>query len=173
MHGGTVCADSSGIGQGATFTVRLPLLKSEGEKIKDEERFNSSLILRPSSLPLAGLQILLVEDEVDNREMLALSLKQHGAKVVAVSSAAEAKSAIALFEPNIIISDIAMSEEDGYTLMRQMRSQGKQMPAIALTAYARESDCAEAIASGFQRHISKPIDPEELITVVADLVGRG
>ncbi len=173
MHGGSVCADSPGIGQGATFTVRLPLLKSEGEKMKDEERFNSSLILRPSSLPLAGLQILLVEDEVDNREMLALSLEQHGAKVVAVSSAAEAKSAIALFEPNIIISDIAMSEEDGYTLMRQMRSQGKQMPAIALTAYARESDCAEAIASGFQRHISKPIDPEELITVVADLVGRG
>lgn len=115
--------------------------------------------------------MLLVEDEVDTREVLTLALEQYGAKVTAVASAAEAKSAIAKFQPDVIISDIAMPEEDGYDLIQQLRDWGKQMPAIALTAYARDSDRTAAIAAGFQQHLSKPVEPEELAAVVADLVG--
>jgi CheY-like chemotaxis protein len=117
------------------------------------------------------LQVLLVEDEVDTREVLTLALEQYGAEVTAVASAAEAKSAIAKFQPDVIISDIAMPEEDGYALIQQLRERGKQMPAIALTAYARDSDRTAAIAAGFQQHLSKPVEPEELAAVVADLVG--
>ncbi len=178
IHGGTVYANSPGVGQGATFTVKLPLLEGsrgrreqgeQGRQGENQTSFPSPLAPRPS--PLIGLQLLLVEDEVDTREVLTLALEQYGAKVTAVASAAEAKSAIAKFQPDVIISDIAMPEEDGYDLIQQLRDWGKQMPAIALTAYARDSDRTAAIAAGFQQHLSKPVEPEELAAVVADLVG--
>jgi len=174
IHGGTVYANSPGVGQGATFTVKLPLLegsrgrREQGEQGENKTFFPSPLTPRPS--PLLGLQVLLVEDEVDTREVLTLALEQYGAEVTAVTSAAEAKSAIAKFQPDVIISDIAMPEEDGYDLIQQLRDWGKQMPAIALTAYARDSDRTAAIAAGFQQHLSKPVEPEELAAVVADLV---
>lgn len=168
IHGGTVYANSPGVGQGATFTVKLPLLEgSRGSREQGEQGENKTFF--PS--PLLGLQVLLVEDEVDTREVLTLALEQYGAEVTAVGSAAEAKSAIAKFQPDVIISDIAMPEEDGYDLIQQLRERGKQMPAIALTAYARDSDRTAAIAAGFQQHLSKPVEPEELAAVVADLVG--
>jgi len=168
IHGGTVYANSPGVGQGATFTVKLPLLEGcRGRREQGEQGENKTFF--PS--PLLGLQVLLVEDEVDTREVLTLALEQYGAKVTAAASAAEAKSAIAKFQPDVIISDIAMPEEDGYDLIQQLRDWGKQMPAIALTAYARDSDRTAAIAAGFQQHLSKPVEPEELAAVVADLVG--
>jgi len=174
IHGGTVYANSPGVGQGATFTVKLPLLEgSRGRREQGEQGEQGRQGENKTSFlsPLIGLQVLLVEDEVDTREVLTLALEQYGAKVTAVASAAEAKSAIAKFQPDVIISDIAMPEEDGYDLIQQLRDWGKQMPAIALTAYARDSDRTAAIAAGFQQHLSKPVEPEELAAVVADLVG--
>lgn len=125
MHGGTVYAESQGDGQGATFTVKIPLLEMAGVAgVAGGEK-----PITTDQLPLKGLRILVVEDEVDIRDLLEIVLADYGAKVVATSSAAEAKCAIASFEPDIIISDIAMPDSDGYQLMRQLRSLGKQMPA--------------------------------------------
>lgn len=174
IHGGTVCAESQGDGLGATFTVKIPLVETAGEA-EVAGGAEGEKPLATDLLPLDGVRVLVVEDEVDTRELMKILLEQCGAKVAAVSSAAQAKQAIACLEPDepdIIISDIAMPEEDGYQLMRQLRSQGKQMPAIALTAYARDSDVQTAIAAGFQHHLSKPIEPDALIALVAELVGR-
>ena len=179
IHGGNVCAESLGDGLGATFTVKLPLVEEKSQKSEvrsqEEKSASDSCLLTPGSYLLDGLRVLVVEDEVDTRDLMKILLEQCGAKVAAVSSAAQAKQAIADLEPDepdIMISDIAMPEEDGYQLMRQLRSQGKQMPAIALTAYARDSDVQTAIAAGFQHHLSKPIEPDALIALVAELVGR-
>lgn len=173
IHGGTVCAESQGDGLGATLTVKIPLVETgEAEKAGRAEKEKP---LATDFLPLDGVRVLVVEDEIDTRELMKILLEECGAKVAAVSSAAQAKVALANLEPDepdIMISDIAMPEEDGYQLMRQLRSQGKQMPAIALTAYARDSDVQIAIAAGFQHHLSKPIEPDALIALVAQLVGR-
>ena len=183
MHGGGVCADSLGIGQGATFTVRLPLLvEVNHQQTKDSQQellLNAPLA---SSVPLAslassaptlqGLQVLLVDDEVDTREMLVTTLEFSGASVTAVDSVAAAKSAIALSLPDLLVSDIAMPEEDGYALINYLQTQGIQIPAVALTAYASESDRQTAIIAGFQRHLAKPVVPEQLIAVVAELVAN-
>ncbi len=174
IHGGNVCAESLGDGLGATFTVKIPLVETAGRSEGAGEA-EGEKPLATDLLPLDGVRVLVVEDEVDTCELMKILLEQCGAKVAAVSSAAQAKQAIAHLEPDepdIIISDIAMPEEDGYQLMRQLRSQGKQMPAIALTAYARDSDVQTAIAAGFQHHLSKPIEPDALIALVAELVGR-
>ncbi|MEH2175345.1 AAA family ATPase [Nostoc sp.] len=171
LHGGTVQAESLGEGQGATFTVRLPYLQDESKKIKDAKD-NSSLVADRSS-PLSGLEILVVDDDADMREFLPFMLEQYGATVTVVASAIEALTALSQFQPNLIISDIGMPEMDGYMLMRQIRNlkpeQGGTIPAIALTAYAGEIDRQQAIAVGFQQHISKPVDPEELVRAIASL----
>ncbi|MCC5626952.1 response regulator [Nostoc sphaeroides CHAB 2801] len=168
LHGGTVQAQSLGEEQGATFTVRIPCLQDESKKIKDAKD-NSSLV--GQSLPLSGLDILVVDDDADMREFLPFMLEQYGATVTAVASAIEALTALSQSQPNLLISDIGMPEMDGYMLMRQVRSlqpeQGGTIPAIALTAYAAEIDYQQAIAAGFQQHISKPVDPEELVKAIA------
>ncbi|MEH2150051.1 GAF domain-containing protein [Nostoc sp.] len=172
LHGGTVQAESLGEGQGATFIVRLPYLQDESKKIKDAKD-NSSLVADQSS-PLSGLEILVVDDDADMREFLPFMLEQYGATVTVVASAIEALTALSQSQPNLIVSDIGMPEMDGYMLMRQIRSlkpeQGGTIPAIALTAYAGEMDHQQAIAVGFQQHISKPVDPEELVKAIASLV---
>jgi len=174
LHGGTVAAESPGEGQGATFTVMLPLIKPEGA-IKDELHKSSSLRLQGSSL-LQGLQVLVVDDEADTREFVAFLLEDSGAVVKSVSSASEALKAIEANKPDVLVSDIGMPEEDGYTLLSTIRFihpiLAKQMKAIALTAYAREEDRKQALKAGFQVHISKPIDPTNLIAAVASLSGR-
>ncbi|MEH2468189.1 hybrid sensor histidine kinase/response regulator [Nostoc sp.] len=168
LHGGTVQAESLGEGQGATFTIRLPCLQDESKGIKDAKD-NSSLLADQSS-PLSGLQILVVDDDADMREFLSFMLEQYGATVITVTSAIEALTALSQSQPNLIISDIGMPEMDGYMLMRQVRSlkpeQGGGILAIALTAYAGEMDQQQAIAVGFQQHISKPVDPEELVKAI-------
>ncbi len=129
---------------------------------------------------LDGLKVLIVDDEADAREMLALLLRQSGAEVMMAASAAEA---LAIFtqdtaerKPDVLVSDIGMPGEDGYTLIRQVRAlapeQGGRIPAIALTAYARTEDRIKALSSGFQSHVPKPIEPAEFITVVANLIPR-
>ncbi|MFN6465952.1 MAG: AAA family ATPase [Nostoc sp. DedVER02] len=172
LHGGTVQAQSLGEEQGATFTVRLPCLQNESKEIKDG--INNSSILPDQSLPLSGLNILVVDDDADMREFLPFMLEQYGATVTAVASAIEALTTLSQFQPNLIISDIGMPEMDGYMLMRQIRSlkpeAGGTIPAIALTAYAGEIDYQQAIAAGFQQHISKPVDPEELVKAIGSLI---
>ncbi|MEH2265627.1 GAF domain-containing protein [Nostoc sp.] len=172
LHGGTVQADSLGEGQGATFTVKLPCLQDETQEIKDAK--NNSSLLADQSSPLSGLKILVVDDDADMREFLPFMLEQYGATVTVVASAVAALTALSQSQPNLIVSDIGMPEMDGYMLMRQIRSlkpeQGGTIPAIALTAYAGEMDYQQAIAVGFQRHISKPVDPEELLKAIGALI---
>ncbi len=166
--GETVAVDSLGEGQGATFTVRLPLAPRSQEL--------PAIIEQPSDSTgdLSGIHILVVDDEADSREFVAFVLEQAGAIVTSVASAAKALQAFSQAVPQILVSDIGMPEMDGYMLMRQIRSlpleQGGQIPALALTAYAGEMDLKQAIAAGFQRHLAKPIDPEAVIAIVTELV---
>ncbi|MBD2014800.1 response regulator [Microcoleus sp. FACHB-53] len=172
LHGGTVQVESLGVGQGATFTVKLPLLKNENPRMRDEP------ILAPltsPTLPLSNVQVLVVDDEVDTRELIVFVLEQAGTIVTAVSSAFAALEVLAQFKPDVLVSDIGMPEMDGYMLMQHIQalSQGKQVPAVAVTAYAGESDRQQALAAGFQRHISKPIEPEMLVQTIVSLIAKG
>jgi CheY-like chemotaxis protein len=133
--------------------------------------------LTPASpLEIADLRILVVDDEPDARRILTTILEEYGAKVTTVASAAEAIEVLKQLQPDVLISDIGMPEEDGYTLLRRVRNldieQGGQIPAVALTAYVRQEDYTHALAAGFQMHLSKPVDTTELIRAVAKLAGR-
>jgi CheY-like chemotaxis protein len=127
-------------------------------------------------LVLEDLRVLVVDDEPDARELLRAILEQDGAIVETVASAAAALRALPHFKPHVVISDIGMPEENGYALIRQVRglaaSAGGQTPAIALTAYAGHEDYQQALQAGFQRHLAKPIDPVDLVKVVAEVAGR-
>ncbi|OKH55794.1 hybrid sensor histidine kinase/response regulator [Calothrix sp. HK-06] len=168
LHGGTVTAASSGEGQGATFTVKLPFAAVKPNQ--DETASHN-----PSDLNLNGLQALLVDDDTDSRELIAFLLEQYGVQVTAVSSASKALNSLEQAKFDLLISDIGMPDMDGYTLIRQIRNQapeqGGTIPAIALTAYAGEIDQQLALLAGFQQHISKPIDPEVLIQAILTIVG--
>jgi CheY-like chemotaxis protein len=117
-----------------------------------------------------------VDDEPDVRELLTVAIQESGAEAIAVESASEALKVLDKSQPDVLVSDIGMPLEDGYTLIRQVREreakQGGLLPAVALTAYVREEDSNNAIASGFQKHMSKPVDTTQLVRVVASLVGR-
>ncbi|AVH74079.1 PAS domain-containing hybrid sensor histidine kinase/response regulator [Nostoc sp. 'Lobaria pulmonaria (5183) cyanobiont'] len=171
MHGGNVQAESLGEGLGASFTVELPLLV-RSEQVRGEE--NQSSYSEPVSSLLADTQVLVVDDEPDIRDLLTFILQDYGVQVTAVSSAQEALHALAESIPDVLISDIGMPKTDGYMLMREVRSrspgQGGNVPAIALTAYAGEMNQQQALAAGFQMHISKPIDPDVLVQAIADLI---
>lgn len=175
MHGGTVRAESPGERQGATFTVRLPLLGSRELGFGGRED-NPDSPLSTSYAQLTGLRILVVDDEADSRELVAFVLEQADAIVTSVSSGIEALQTIAQSKFDLVISDIGMPEMDGYLLMQQLRTlptdQNSQIPAIALTAYAGEYDQRQAIAVGFQQHISKPVPPEALVRTIVALVQR-
>ncbi|WP_230967788.1 hybrid sensor histidine kinase/response regulator [Nostoc sp. WHI] len=171
-HGGIVKADSHGENKGATFTVSLPLLQDENPSPTDEQ--NDPVFLTSKSLPLTGVRILVVDDDADSLDFAAFVLEQDGAFVIALSSACEALKALAEIKLDVLVSDISMPDMDGYMLIRQVRTwtpeQGGQIPAIALTAFARNEDQQEALKAGFQMHLSKPFNPEELISAIAKLV---
>ncbi len=176
LHGGTVFAESGGEGQGATFTVSLPLLNDDSRRQEEEER-HSAVSPALSSLPLAGLKILVVDDEPDSLDFVAFVLEDAGAEVISVSSAAEALLSIEQTPPDLLVSDIGMPEMDGYMLINRIRTQlapqFRQLLAIALTAYAGEGNERQVLAAGFDKHLTKPIDPTELVaTVVRSIVGR-
>ncbi|WP_242053737.1 ATP-binding protein [Nostoc sp. FACHB-888] len=172
LHGGTIWAESLGEGQGAIFTVRLSLIKKE---LTSKQEIITALNASPTIEILAGIQILVVDDDDDTREFHTFVLEQAGARVTAVASAKEALQALAESELDMMLSDIGMPETDGYMLMRQVKAlqalQAKQIPAIALTAYAGEIDQQQALESGFQKHMSKPVEPEELVKAIATLIG--
>ncbi|MGF1963332.1 MAG: ATP-binding protein [Aulosira sp. DedVER01a] len=166
LHGGTVAVESLGEGQGATFTVQIPLSR-------DAIIPKATLPLSNKRSPnLSGIHILVVDDEPDCRELLTFVFTQEQAIVTAVSSGLAALNAINQAVPDILISDIGMPEMDGYMLMHNIRasSHGKSIPAIALTAYAGELNQQKAIAAGFQRHIVKPVDTNVAIAIVVELV---
>lgn len=165
-HGGTIWADSSGEGLGATFTIRLPLVDLELDRSQPSR-------LPQQELDLTGVRVLAVDDDPDARGLLTVLLKQYGADVLTVASVAGVLANLEPFQPHVLVSDIGMPDVDGYTLIRQVRAlppeQGGQIPAIALTAYARQEDYQQAIASGFQWHVTKPLDPEQLVRAVMSL----
>ncbi|UBF29963.1 PAS domain-containing protein (plasmid) [Kovacikia minuta CCNUW1] len=179
MHGGTVWAESLGEGQGATFILQLPTIQQATFIIPKPTRIQLS-----TDLPLKGIQVLLVDDEPDARELQAFVLQQGGATVTAVASGGEALQALNRFTPDVLVSDIGMAEMDGYMLMQQIRArspqQGKTIlkgdlllpKAIALTAYAAEVDQQRALQAGFQAHLTKPIEPAVLMQTIARLCGR-
>ncbi|MEH2297464.1 hybrid sensor histidine kinase/response regulator [Nostoc sp.] len=170
LHKGTIFAESLGTGEGATFTVRLPLLQDN--RVSRENREEISFLV--ASMPLTGLRVLVVDDEADTRNFLSFMFEEYGAIAIAVASVDEALAVVEQAKPDILISDIGMSEQDGYTLIRKLRSlepeKGGGIPAIALTAYTREEDRLETLRAGFQQHLSKPIDPTKLIAMVANVL---
>ncbi|MBD0267501.1 MAG: PAS domain S-box protein [Cyanobacteria bacterium Co-bin8] len=163
LHGGTIRADSPGEGLGATFTVRMPLMPTQPAVSQDFQ-------LSDPTLDLSGIRVLVVDDDTDTRDFTAFLLEQAGAKVITSTSAAEAVATLTQHHPDVLVSDIGMPGTDGYMLIRQIRAlsseQGGQIPAIALTAYAGESDQQQALQAGFQRHVSKPVEPEVLLRTI-------
>jgi PAS domain S-box-containing protein len=168
-HGGIITADSPGEGLGATFTVRLPLLNVELEVKQTEE-------LPPPELDLTGIRVLAVDDDPDARELLSVLLTQYGAEVLIVTNATQVLANLESFQPDVLISDIGMPGVDGYSLIQQIRAlppeQGGQVPAIALTAYAREADYERTLTSGYQQHLAKPLELQQLVQSVAALALR-
>ncbi|MBW4429767.1 MAG: PAS domain S-box protein [Nostoc desertorum CM1-VF14] len=169
MHGGMIRADSIGEGQGATFIVQLPTIPQPPSLAPQPIQTPAD-----ASLPLAGMQILLVDDEPDTREFQAFVLSQSGARVRAVASGLEALQALEQSIPDVLVSDIGMPQMDGYMLLEQIRSrpphQGGTIPAIALTAYATETDQQRTLQVGFQTHITKPVEPEVLVRAITVLL---
>jgi PAS domain S-box-containing protein len=181
QQGGTVSANSEGLGKGAIFTVEFPLTSLDvmnGNLAAVElftERASAAVEIIEGSADerLKNVRVLVVEDDPDTQELLKTVLQQHGAKVVTVGSSVSALTEIARVQPDVIISDIAMAGENGYELIRKVRSLGPQagghIPAIALTAYASVADRRRALLAGFQTHLSKPIEPDDLVAVILSL----
>ncbi|MBF1999196.1 MAG: PAS domain S-box protein [Synechococcales cyanobacterium M58_A2018_015] len=189
LHGGRVWAESAGENQGATFTVRLPLhspsdfsdpsAASDGSglaaELKELEASSAEFTSGQVELPLTNIRILLVDDEVDNREFLALLLERNGAAVTTAASVAEALVAFQRWQPDLVVTDIAMPEADGYSLLRQLRAlptpSGDPVPVIALTAYASEQNRLQAQQAGFQGYLIKPAEPAALIAAIMEHLG--
>jgi len=179
LHGGKIIVESAGEGQGTTVTIKLPLLPI---KSRAPETFHQSgRTTGPLSFPqiLSGLNILTVDDEAQARDLVATLLKKYGAAITAASSSAEAMEFLtkngAEGKFDVLVSDIGMPDENGYTLVRRLRQLpapvGK-IPAIALTGFDRVEDRINALEAGFQMHLAKPVEPAELMVVIAALTGR-
>ncbi len=179
LHGGTIQAQSDGLGHGSVFTVDLPLAQERRDPARAEERRREveRRHSRSGAVRLDGLHVLLVEDDDDSRKLLGTMLKRYGARVTSTKSAKEALGVFDSELPDLLISDIGMPDEDGYELIRKLRSappdKGGLTPAIALTGYASRKDRERALAAGYHQHIAKPIEQSELIAAIAALVGRG
>ena len=175
LHGGSIGGESGGEGRGATFTVHLPISRIFRFAPPQPEGVDLPALAPSAQRRLAGLSMLAVEDEADARKLLKLTLMREGASVVAVGTVKEALEAFRRSRPDLIVSDIAMPGEDGYSFIRkvrQMEADGAKLPALALTAYARDTERSEAMTAGFQAHLAKPVDPAELIEVLERLASR-
>jgi signal transduction histidine kinase len=180
LHGGTIDVHSDGEGRGARFTVRLPI--GTGPRRADSEPGASAASepgprSRSPQLDLGGLEVLVVDDEQDGRDVITEILERAHARVTVAASAAEALDVLGRLRPAVLVSDIGMPDEDGFTLMRKVRAlpehRGGRVPAVALTAYARAVDRQQAMMAGYDVHLGKPVDPGELVDVVAGLAARG
>jgi CheY-like chemotaxis protein len=179
MHGGTVSAESAGIGRGSTFIARLPIRASRRKASAGRFRAYERPVTEPLKdfKHLKGLQILVVDDDLDTGEALSAALTQHGAKAFACASAADALLHVERFHPDILVADIGMPGEDGYSLIRKIRArpaaEGGSTPGIALTAYAGDANRRRALEAGFQQHMVKPVEPDELISAICHLASKG
>ncbi len=174
MHGGTVVAESEGVGKGATFVVTLPLAgEVEGRPRGPLADRMPGAHVPPAAL---GIRVLIVEDDVETRDILAAILDRAGFSYRIATRASEALTVLDDWQPDVIVSDIGMPDMDGYTFARQLRArtaaQGGQIPALALSAFARAEDRELALRSGYQAHIAKPVDPADLVKAIATLTGH-
>ena len=179
LHGGTVSAESDGVGQGAALTVRLPVRDNSeavssgvsGPLIAAHQTVHD--LYKRSDMPLTGLRILAVDDDPDALQVLTVALTGCGAEVKTAVSAAEGLSELRLYKPDVLVSDLAMPGEDGYSLIKRVRAlpaeEGGVIPAVALTALVRAEDRARALETGFQTFVPKPVEPLELIAAIADV----
>jgi len=176
LHGGTIKVENREQPRGAVFTVNLPLPSGNLDPQALANAAGSFKEQRVETPSLEGLRILIIDDETDALDLISVELAQQGAKVTAVSNAEDALKALENSEFDLLISDIGMPNTDGYELIRQIRAQEgsrhQRIPAVALTAYARVQDRMRAIMAGFNTHVPKPVEANELLTVVASLVGR-
>jgi CheY-like chemotaxis protein len=178
LHGGSIVAFSDGLGKGSEFCVRLPLspvISTTAVVTKEPVTTpRRQGIERPAAL--AGVSILIVDDEDDARDLLRIVLESCNAQVYDAASVREALEMLAAQPIDLLVSDIGMPEEDGYTLIRAVRALSEpdkaNMPAIALTAFARNEDRSRALLEGFNVHMAKPVEPAELLVALADLCGR-
>jgi CheY-like chemotaxis protein len=169
-------ASSDGPGRGATFTIRLPLLTGRAAPAVAPASGTTS-DSPTDSPPLADVTVLVVDDQEDARELMCAVLGHCGARVIAVDSTAAALEALDRCRPDVVLSDLEMPGEDGYSLIRKIRERsperGGTVPAAALTAYARTEDRLRSLQAGFHRHVPKPVQPDELAEIVAALAARG
>ena len=178
LHGGTIDAKSAGEGQGSAFTVSLPIAvvrrRTEGEN-RTHPRAPSATAVN-CELKLEGLTVLVVDDDPDARNLIRRVLEECDATVITAGSAAEAIKLLTRNQPDILLSDIGMPQVDGYEFLKQVRSleipKARSMPAIALTAFARSEDRTRALLAGYLVHVSKPVEPQELVATVASIAGR-
>jgi CheY-like chemotaxis protein len=174
LHGGTVTATSSGLNRGATFTVVLPRVAPRAGQEYHDSAAGGHYRDAAANADLSGLRVLVVDDEPDTLDLLRRVLGDSHAQVAAAPSVEAALATLGTFDPHVLISDVSMPGRDGYELIRAVRSTTgpKDLPAAALTAYARPEDAVRAHEAGFQVHLSKPVEPDELVKVVARLAGR-
>jgi signal transduction histidine kinase/ActR/RegA family two-component response regulator len=177
LHGGTIKADSAGKGKGATFTIRLPLApqdtkhrKKLAENLQTKENAKASF----TSLPrLDNVRVLVVDDDRDTLQILSVMLSESGANVQTASSVGEAMEILAWYQPDVLVSDLAMPGEDGYSLIRKVRAleagKKRQTPVVALTSYVRVEDRARALSTGFNMFVPKPVQLDELVTAISSL----
>src|SRR4029077_12179005 len=177
LHGGAIKAESAGVGEGATFTITLPLAppsRTRRNKVTGSLRAEEVSKGHFTSLPLLdGVKVLLVDDDADTLQMVRAMLDGSRAVVQTAASVNEAMEMLVWFDPHVLVSDLAMPDEDGYSLIRKVRTlgadQGYQIPAIALTSYVRVEDRTRALAAGFNMFVPKPLQPDELITAIVSL----
>lgn len=176
LHGGTVRAESGGEGQGATFTVSLPIAPVRTTNNREHPTTPKNGVIDCEEFDLNGVKVLVVDDEPDARELIRRVLDHCGAKVLLAANSTEAWAIVTTQKPDVIVSDIGMPEIDGYAFIRSVRAlpaaEGGKTPAVALTAFARSEDRTRAMIAGYQIHIAKPIEPHELLATVASLAGR-
>jgi len=172
LHGGTVAAESEGVGKGATFSVTFPLLAVPADQLV----LSNPNEIYSANQSLDGLRVLLVDDDAEARQIISTVISRTGAEVKSCRSAGEAFSKLVEWRPDVLLSDIAMPDEDGYSFIGRVRKlpreKGGDTPAAALTAYARDEDRKQALAAGFQMHIPKPIVPGQLVWLIARLADR-
>jgi CheY-like chemotaxis protein len=179
LHGGTVRAKSDGEGHGTTFTVLLPLsaVRTNADAQDRTHPTTASALAFDFHRPdLSGIKVLVVDDEPDARDLIQRVLAECDAQVLTAGSAAEALALVKAEKPHVLVSDIGMPEVDGYELLRRVRAlgptRGGNLPAVALTAFARSEDRTRALHAGFLVHVSKPVEPSELVATVASVAGR-
>jgi len=166
LHGGTVKAESAGKERGSTFTVTLPSLTVTLDTASSDPQVTAAHSLE-------GLRVLVIENEPDSRDLFTLLLQERGAHVTAAASAGEALALLDTRTVDVIVADIGLPDEDGYAFIRRVRAREdggpRDVPALALTAYARAEDRDRALASGYQMHVAKPVEPDQFIAAVASL----